>query len=172
MDIHGLRHESFSAYVSAPPPALFTFLDDPRNLSRHMEKRSWMMMGSTMAIEADARGGREVGSLIRMRARVLGVELGLEEVVTVREARRKAWETIGTPRLLVIGRYRMGFEIEPRERDSLLTVSIDYEPRPLLPFGWLGPAYARWCTRRMGLDAAAHFRRREGRGAIAPDPGG
>jgi hypothetical protein len=46
---------------------------------------------------------------------------------------RKVWQTVGTPRLLVIGPYRMGFSLVPIEdsdpnsnRSTHLTVSIDY----------------------------------------------
>jgi hypothetical protein len=173
MGIQGLRHESFGAHIAAAPPALFAFLDDLRRLSSHMERRSWMMLGSTMAIETDARRGREVGSLIRMRARVLGLALDLEEVVVLRDVpRRKAWETIGAPRLLVIGPYRMGFDIAPRNSGSSLTVSIDYERPRLFPWGWLGRYYARWCVRRMVLDAVASFAGHSGPAALSPGRGG
>ena len=75
--------------------------------------------------------------------------------------RRKVWETTGTPNLLVIGQYRMGYEITPKGRASLLRVFIDYA-LPDGPFsgllgGLFGNFYARWCTRRMADDAAKHF---------------
>ncbi len=71
------------------------------------------------------------------------------------------WETIGEPRLLVIGAYRMGFAISPHAPGSRLVVSIDYR----LPasgiervLGWLlGRVYAAWCTQRMVADARAAF---------------
>ena len=152
-------HFDSSVVVDAPAEAVFSRLDDQRLLSAHMSQSSWMMAGSRMSLELDASEGRAVGAVIRMSGRVLGIELSLEEVVTERNPpRRKVWQTTGTPRLLVIGHYRMGFELTPRGRSCLLRVFIDYA----LPDGWLGRLfggiYARWCTRRMAGDALAHFR--------------
>jgi hypothetical protein len=76
--------------------------------------------------------------------------------------RRKVWETVGTPRLLVIGPYRMGFEVSPEgAAGSRLRVFIDYALPTGAPARWLGRAlggaYARWCTHRMVRDAVSHF---------------
>ena len=106
--------------------------------------------------------GRRVGSHIMLRGRVLGLQLEVEEVVTVHETPRlKAWETIGTPRLLVIGRYRMWFEVHRTDGRSNLRVAIDYE-LPVRGFAHLlgllfGGMYARWCTRQMTDDAKKFF---------------
>lgn len=89
------------------------------------------------------------------------MSLQLTEAVTERAApSRKAWVTIGVPRLLVIGPYRMGFEIAPSGSGSRLTVFIDYAPPPssvLRRLPMLGRFYARWCVERMVRDAHAHF---------------
>ena len=155
-----LHHET-SATLNASIEAAFAFLDDFRKLSAHMEKPSAMMLGSAMAIETDERGGRAVGSSVRMRGKVFGMTFELSEVVTEREPPlRKAWETVDA-RLLVIGQYRLGFALQPDGNRSKLRVFIDY----CLPQGgfgrWLGRllggTYARWCTRRMASDAIKHF---------------
>ena len=115
-----------------------------------------------MKIELDASEGRTVGSRIRLSGRVLGVPLSVEEVVTERQPPlRKVWQTTGVPRLLVIGEYRMGFEITPGGAASVLRVFIDYS-LPGTPLArWLGgllaAAYARWCTDSMADDAAKRF---------------
>jgi len=68
------------------------------------------------------------GVVVVRRGRAFGMLFFLDEVVTEREMpRRKVWETVGEPRLLVIGPYRMGFEITPSDSGVLLHVSIDYE---------------------------------------------
>jgi hypothetical protein len=88
-----------------------------------MRQSSWMMAGSRLAIELDASEGRTVGGRIRLSGRVLGIPLAVEEIVTERHSPlRKVWETTGTPRLLVIGQYRMGYEITPQGNASLLRV--------------------------------------------------
>ena len=141
--------------------AAFEHLDDFKKLSAHMEQPSAMMLGSQMHIITDEGGGRTIGSHVRMSGKVMGIPLSLEEVVTDREPpTRKAWETVNA-RLLVIGQYRLGFELQPRSRGCALRVFIDYD----LPTGAVarfaaalfGKSYARWCTERMADDAAKHF---------------
>jgi hypothetical protein len=155
------HHFETTVHVAAPPPALFDELDDQERLSAHMMKSSAMMAGSSMGFEFDERRGRAVGSRMRLFGRMLGLSLEVIEVVTERDLpRRKAWETIGKPRLLVIGSYQMGFDIEPDGGGSHLRVFIDYDD----PTGsWriagklFGGIYARWCARNMAEGAAAHF---------------
>lgn len=154
-------HHEIRALVNAPPEAVFAYLDDFTKLSAHMETRSAMMIGSRMHISSDALGGRAIGSRVRMNGRVLGIPLRLDEIVTERDApRRKAWETVDV-RLLVIGPYRLGFELGPSDKGSMLRVFIDYDLPPAslgrLLGRWLAPVYAGWCTKRMALDAARHF---------------
>ena len=155
-------HFESTVEVSAAADAVFSHLDNHSRLSAHMSNSSWMMAGSRMAIELDASEGCAVGAKIRLSGRVLGIPLSVEEIVTERKpTRRKVWETIGTPNLLVIGQYRMGYEIAPIGKASLLRVFIDYA-LPNGPFsgllgGLFGNFYARWCTRRMANDAAKHF---------------
>ena len=154
------RHQECTGVVEAEPARLFDRLDDQARLSAHMSKRSWRMGWGRMETILDEQGGRAVGSHIILRGRVLGIRLALDEVVTLREPpMRKEWETVGEPRLLVIGPYRMGFKITPREDGlSTLRVVIDYD----LPsrgvarlLGKLfGVAYARWCVTRMVTDAS------------------
>ena len=116
------------------------------------------MAGSTMNIDVDAAGGKAVGSRIRMHGRMMGMGLDLEQAITVREPpSRKGWEILGTPRLVVIGRYRMGFMIEAKGGGSLLTVVIDYEPVRSKVLRPIGRWYAQWCVDKMAGDAVAHF---------------
>lgn len=95
------------------------------------------------------------------RARCSGCRARFDEVVTERKPpARKAWETVET-NLLVIGRYRLGFELTANGDRSTLRVFIDYDLPEALPSRWLGrlfgKTYARWCTETMAKDAAAHF---------------
>ena len=152
------RHAETRVSLSSPAEAVFSLLDDHSRLSAHMTKRNWMMAGSRMVVETDAAAGRAVGSKIRLYGQVLGIGLTLDEAVIERNPPlRKVWETTSEPRLLVIGEYRMGFEITPSDSGCTLLVFLDYAlPRSGLS-RWLGVvlsgAYARWCTRRMARDA-------------------
>lgn len=150
------RH--FEGKVSLPVSVerAFAYLDDHRRLSSHMNGSSWMMGGGRMETSFDRGGGRELGSHIRISGKAFGLPVSLDEVVVRRDPpTRKAWETVGEVRLLVIGPYRMAFELMPQGPRSELRVSIDYH----LPVRgrWLGillgDRYARWCVDRMLDDA-------------------
>ena len=155
------HHFESRADVAASPDAVFAYLDDQERVSAHMMSSSAMMAGTTMRFEFDEHRGRALGSTIRLSGRVLGFTLEAAETIIEREPpRRTLWQTIGEPRLLVIGAYRMGFEIRPKGKGSSLLVFIDYdEPggRWRLAGRLLGRAYAGWCTRRMAEGAAKHF---------------
>jgi hypothetical protein len=154
------RHRESTASIAASPQDVFAFVDDHSRLSAHMSESSWMMGGGRMTVEPDAGHGQVVGLHIRLSGTVWGLRLFLDEVVTRRTPPiDKVWETVGTPRLLVIGTYRMGFEITPVARGARLRVFIDYD----LPTSWAGYClglvfsgiYARWCVAQM-LDGTSH----------------
>lgn len=155
-------HREATVDIAASPQAVFTLLDEHQRLAAHMEKPSLMMAGATMKTETDSQRGQAIGSLIRMKGRILGIPLWVEETVSeYKPPFRKAWETLGEPRLLVIGNYRMGFELASRENKTRLRVWIDYNPPSGIPGRWLGSilgkVYADWCVTRMASDAARAF---------------
>jgi hypothetical protein len=156
------HHDESSALVPVSPERVFAHIDDYERLSSHMAQSSWRMGGGSMKTVLDERRGQSVGSHIQVTGRVLGFNLSLDEVVTERESpTRKVWETVGSPNLLVIGPYRMGFEVMPRGSDSLLRVFIDYAFPSSWPERWLGRVfggyYAHWCTQSMVKDAVRQF---------------
>lgn len=151
------------ADVAASPKTLFDYLDDQASLGSHMQESSMMMLGGRMSYAFDGARGRVVGSVIRMQGSVLGLTLAVEEVIVQHEPPvRKVWETRGQPDLVVIGAYRMGFEIDASDGASRLRVFIDYDFPGTLAGKLLGPllgsVYARWCVGRMARDAARRFR--------------
>lgn len=155
---------SFETVVrpSAPPSAVFARLDDHTRLAAHMEQPSAMMGGGRVTYDFDAGRGQAVGSHIKMGGSAFGLALFVDEVVTERDPpRRKVWETVGKPRLLVVGAYQMGFEIAPATSGSELRVWIAYDlaPGPLgqLLGPVLAPLYAKWCVGRMAADAVEFF---------------
>lgn len=155
-------HREALVGIAADSTAIFAWLDDHRRLSAHMEKRSLVMAGATMTTELDSLRGQAVGSVIRMKGVMLGVPLYVEEVVTQYEPPfRKTWETRGQPSLLVIGRYRMGFELYPAATGTRLRVWIDYSSPTGFAGRWfgklLGQVYADWCVTRMARDAEEFF---------------
>src|SRR5581483_10050755 len=133
------RHYETKSVITASPERVFAHVDDQARLSSHMSQSSWKMGGGSMKIEFDEDHGQAVGSRIRLSGRVLGMNLSVEEVVVERTPpRRKSWETVGSPRLLVIGHYRMGFDIAPQGEGSLLCVFIEYALPPSGLTRWLG----------------------------------
>ena len=156
------RHREGTKSISAAPEKIFAFIDDHSRFASHMSQSSWMMGGGRMVVDVDAARGQAVGSHIRLSGNVFGIRLFLDEVVTRRNPpREKMWETVGSPKLLVIGSYRMGVEITPESRGSRLRVFIDYDlPTGLtLVLGWLfGDFYARWCVKQMLAGTSEQFR--------------
>ncbi len=155
------RHRDAHAFVPAPARAVFARLDDQTRLAEHMGRPSAMMGGGRMTYDFDEDRGQAVGSHIRMGGEAFGLRLFVDEVVTVREPpRRKLWRTTGEPRLIIMGAYEMGFEIDEDSHGCDLQVWIDYA---LPDRGWarwvpgLAALYARWCVRRMVSDAVRHF---------------
>jgi hypothetical protein len=111
--LHALRHRS-EVQVAVDPAVLLAHLDDHRRLSAHLERSSLMTVGASMRIDTDERHGQAVGAVIRPGGCVLGLRLSVDEVVTEREPlHRKVWETMGEPKLLFVGAYRMGFTSIP-----------------------------------------------------------
>ena len=157
-----MPHADAQCKVRAPPSSVFEYIDRPERLSAHMARRSWQLAGAAMSIETDADGGRAVGSHIRLAGRLLGIPLYVEAKVVEREAPcLKAWETVGEPHLLVIGRYRMMVAIEARGDTSHVVIGIDYALPDRAPARWLGKVfgamYARWCVRQMAADLFHQF---------------
>ena len=154
------RHHEEEAAIAAPAVDVFALLDDHARFSAHMSEPNWRTLWSVMTLKMDDEGGRRVGSHIEMGSRILGVRLYVDEIVTRRDPPTlKEWETTGTPRLLVIGHYRLRAEIQPRGAGSHVRVRIDYD----LPTtgAWrgrlLGGMYAKWCVRQMTHTLAKHF---------------
>lgn len=151
-----------SGLVRTDAQNLFEYLDDHRRLSGHMTEPSWRMGGGRMKIDLDDGSGRRIGSRIRLSGRLFGIDLYVETRVIERDPPvRKVWETVVEPRLLVIGRYQMGFESTVAEGGCQLRVFIWYDDPQVgvsrLLGRLFGAAYARWCVRQMVEDAISHF---------------
>jgi len=148
------KHHEASVFIGTSAMKIFDYVDDHSRFSSHMNESSWMMGGGRMNIELDEGRGQTVGSHIRLSGKVFGIKIFLDEVVTRREPPYlKIWETVGVPKLLVVGDYQMGLEISDENGGSRLRVFIDYE----LPVGGItrclgylfGRIYAKWCVQQM-----------------------
>ncbi len=157
-----LCHFEESLFVSATTDTVFAYADNHTIFSAHMNKSSWMMGGSKMETSVDEGRGQTVGSHIKMSGRIFGVNLFLDEVVTIHEPpHHKEWQTVGDINLLVIDHYTLGFEIKPQETGSHFRVYIDYDLSQSLRTRLLGllfgGMYAEWCVRQMTGGVRDHF---------------
>lgn len=147
---------SRSATINAAAERVFAYVDDIRNLSRHMSERGSMpMMGSKLTLEIVTTEATGVGATYRYSGRMMGLVIDFSETVThYVPGREKVWHTIGTSRLLIIDSYEMRVLVEPVSSvASRLAIGIDYElPRSGI---WrlighaLAASYARWCLGSM-----------------------
>lgn len=147
---------SRSATVDAPAERVFAYVDDIRNLARHMSERGSMpMVGSKLRLEIVTPEPTGVGATYRYFGRVMSLIIDFSETVTrYVPGREKVWRTAGQPRLLIIENYEMRVLVEPMpDARSKLTIAIDYTlPRSVLwraIGGMLAPSYARWCLDSM-----------------------
>ncbi len=116
-----------------------------------------------METQIDEGKGQKIGSHIKMSGKVFGINLFLDEVITEHDSpKRKVWETVGTPKLLVIGSYQLGFELNPVSSGTNFGVFIDYELPKSLTTRWLGflfgRTYAKWCVQQMIQGINEHFK--------------
>lgn len=148
-------HYEEDLFVASSPREVFAYADDHRNFSSHMTSSSWRMGGGRMETQLDGKNGRGIGAHIVMKGKAFGIPLFLDEVVMEYEPpHRKVWETVGDVKLVVIGHYRLGFEIKPEEKGSKMRVFIDYaRPMPIA-----GKMYAKWCVGEMTKAVRNHFK--------------
>ena len=147
---------SRSVTIEAPAERVFAYVDDIRNLARHMsEGRSMPMMGSKLKLEIMTPEPTGVGAVYPILRPDDGVDDRFfrdgHQYVAGRE---KVWRTIGEPQLLIIAGYEMRVLVEPvSPTSSRLTIGIDYElPRASIGrlLGWaLAASYSRWCLTNM-----------------------
>lgn len=124
---------SRSATIEAPAERVFAYVDDIRNLARHMSERGSMpMMGSKLSLDIVTAAQTGLGATYRYNGRIMGLAIDFSETVTRYEAgREKIWRTIGEPRLLIIDSYEMAVRVEAlTDVASRLTFSIDYQLPP------------------------------------------
>jgi len=155
-------HFAADAVLRATPEQAFEFLDDFENLGAHMMRSSLMMAGSSMNYRFDAAHGRGRDARVTLRGSMLGLGLEIEEIVVdYAPPRAKTWRTIGTPRMVLISAYRMGFELAPHPTGARLRVFIDYALPARGLAHWIGRLlagpYARWCVRSMVSAARATY---------------
>lgn len=157
-----MKHLENNIQIEATPEEVFAFADNQLNFSSHMNTSSWMLGGGSMETDIDSLNGQAVGSHIKMYGKAFGFKLFLDEVITLHEPPyRKEWQTVGELKILVIGHYKLGFEITPDEKGVNFRVYIDYEkPSRFIEqmlYIVLSGVYANWCVNQMIDGVKKHF---------------
>ena len=152
------RRVSETVEIAAAPETVFAHVDDFQNVGWHMTERSVAMMGSRLRLDRLSESTTGVGARYRWHGRIAGLAVDVTEAVTEWVPnRRKVWETVGQPRLIIMSGYRMSFTVAPTSVGTVLTITIEYELPGFLVgrvLGWLlGDMYSRWCLRWMCRDA-------------------
>ena len=93
---------SRSVTIEAPAERVFAYVDDIRNLARHMsESRSMPMMGSKLKLEIMTPEPTGVGAVYRYSGRMMGLTIDFSETVTKYVAGRE--KVIGSEMLTEFG---------------------------------------------------------------------
>jgi hypothetical protein len=142
--------------IAVPADRVFAYVDDIRNLARHMsDNRSMAMFGSKLKLEILTPETTGAGATYRYSGRMLGLSLDFSEIVTKYvPGREKVWRTIGNPKLLIVANYEMRVLVEAISAAAArLSISFDCDlPRSIVGrlLGWaLANSYARWCLDSM-----------------------
>lgn len=144
--------------IQAPVEKVFSFMDDLSKTGMHMSGSSMMMAGSKLKLEHVSGPEKGVGAGFRWSGKMLGFELDFTVVVTKWvENAEKVWETIGMPKLIILGWYLMHLKTEPVTGGTLVSLEIQY----IRPRGFFykllsilfARRYAEWCVTRMLNDS-------------------
>lgn len=128
---------------------------------KHLSQ-SFMMMGSKLTLEQLRGPGKGAGATFHWSGKVMEMPIDITETVTKWIANKeKVWETIGFPRMIILGWYRMSLKLTAVSEGTLTSLQIEYT-RPdgwfykVLSFffaGW----YSRWCLNKMLSGAKKEF---------------
>lgn len=151
MKIRSLKKE---IVIHAAQEDVFSFMDDLSKTGMHMSEKSMMMMGSKLALEHLSGPARGVGAVYHWHGKVMGMRIDItEKITTWIENREKIWETIGRPKIILLGWYRMILKTSAVKEGTLTSLQIDFTPpegffyRILYSLfsGW----YCNWCLTNM-----------------------
>lgn len=149
--------------INAPVETAFNYLDDLSKTGMHMSENSAMMMGGKLKLEHLPGPEKGTGAKYRWSGKMMGLPLDFTvEVTKWIKNQEKTWETTGTPKMIILGWYRMNLKTEPAGAGGTrASLGIEYTPPEGLFYRFLSailaPFYARWCVSRMLADAKRAF---------------
>ena len=100
-------------------------MDDLSKTGMPMSEGS--MMAGNLKLEHLSGPEKGVGATFRWKGKVMGFSLDFTETVTHwTENKEKIWETIGTPKLVILDWYRLLLKTLPVKEGTLTTLEIQY----------------------------------------------
>lgn len=148
--------------INAPLEIVFARMDDLSKTGMHMSNSSMMMMGSKLMLEQLPGPSQGLGASFHWSGSVMGMPIDITETVTKWVVNKeKIWETIGTPKIIILGWYRMILKTEAVKEGTEASLQIDYtKPRGafrIILYYLLSHWYCNWCLNNMLNDTKIHF---------------
>jgi hypothetical protein len=151
-----------STLIPAESEKVFSFMDDYSKTGMHMTESSTMMMGSKLQLEQLSPNATGIGATYRWFGKMMGMTIDFTQTVSKWvQGVEKEWKTNGDVKIIIMGWYRMFWNLKPVEGGTLATIGIDYSaPREwyfkVLSF-LFGGMYSRWCLNSMLRDTKKAF---------------
>jgi len=150
--------------INSSPEKVFSYMDDINHTGMHMTKSSMPMFGSKLELKQVSINPTGLDAAHRWFGRIMGFRMDFTVKVTkwIKD-KEKMWETIGKPKLIIMAWYRMHLFLTPKDRSTLVELSISYtKPKSffyrILSFllaGW----YCKWCLQNMLSDSKKNLER-------------
>lgn len=144
----------------AIPEIVFGCLDDLGVTGMHMSQSSMPLMGGKMDLEFLTPQKTGLHTKYRWTGKVLWWPLDFSvEVTEWVRGRKKTWETIGSPEMVIFSWFRMKLRVEEIPGGSIAYLSIGYKKAKgffnKIICSLVGDWYSRWCLRKMLTDSEA-----------------
>ena len=146
-----------STIIHSDPEKVFAYMDNIGNTGMHMTKSSIPMMGSKLKLLQLSENATGLDSRYRWFGKMFGLTMDFTIAVTKWiKNKEKIWGTIGKPKMIILGWYKMRLVVSPEEYNTKATLSISYTKPKNIFFRvisfFLAPWYANWCLTNMLQD--------------------
>lgn len=150
--------KSKNIIIHVYPEKAFAYMDNIGNTGMHMTKSSMPMMGSKLELKQLSENATGLNSKFRWFGKMMGFTMDFTVVVTkwIKD-KEKVWETIGEPKMIILGWYKMHLVLSPEGKNTKAELSLAYTKPTGLFFKFiaffLAPFYANWCLNNMLQDS-------------------
>ena len=137
---------------------VFACMDDIADTGMHMTKSSIPMMGSKLELKQLSENATGLNSKFRWFGKMMGFTMDFTVVVTkwIKD-KEKVWETIGKPKMIILGWYQMRLLVSAEAQNIKAVLSITYTKPKNIFFKFiaffLAPLYSNWCLNNILQDS-------------------